>query len=118
MDLMKILKRNWSGNQYPNGVLSTPRFISEEMTGIPDICGTDEFISGTVFSSLTASCTPRYFNLRTENGIYQVVTPFWMLQSCVRDGDELILYGKVDHGRKTVLLITQKHFLKFKKEKE
>lgn len=113
MDLKRILSNNWSGIQLNNGVLSTPRFITTEFNNIPYVSGCDEFIEGTVFNSLTASCTPRYFSLSVNQDSYTVITPFWMLQSCVKDGDRIKIFGKVNHKEKIIMLLEYKHYLSF-----
>lgn len=113
MDLKRILSNNWSGLQLSNGVLSTPRFIIDENFDIPEITGGNEMIVGTVYNSLTSSCTPKIFNITTEKGNYTVITPFWMLQSCVRDDDKIKLFGKINHEKKIILLITKEHYLQY-----
>ncbi|WP_373262296.1 hypothetical protein [Hungatella hathewayi] len=113
MDLMQILSNNWSGIQLSNGVLSTPRFIIDENFDIPKISNHNETIVGTVYNSLTSSCTPRIFSLATEKGNYTVITPLWMLQSCVRDNDKIKLFGEIDHSEKIILIITKEHYLQY-----
>lgn len=113
MDLKKILSNNWSGIQLKNGILSTPRFISEKYMDIPKIDGENEIMYGTVMNSLNSSCTPRYFNLSIDSNDYTVITPFWMLQSCVRDGDHIEIYGNTDHVKKIILMIDKTHYMKF-----
>lgn len=111
MDLKYILSNNWSGIQLRDGVLSTPRFIIDENMDIPEITGNNEIIIGTIYNSLTSSCTPRIFSLSTNKGEYTVITPFWMLQSCVRDNDKIKIFGKINHSKKIILLIDKEHYL-------
>lgn len=113
MDLKQILSNNWSGIQLSNGVLSTPRFIIDENFDIPKISSHNETIVGTVYNSLTSACTPRIFSLATEKGNYTVITPLWMLQSCVRDNDKIKLFGEIDHSEKIILIITKEHYLQY-----
>lgn len=113
MDLKHILSNNWSGIQLKNGVLSTPRFIIDENMDIPEMNGKDELITGTVFDSLTSSCMPRVFGLSTILGEYTVITPFWMLQSCVKENDKILLYGNVNHDTHTIVLINKEHYLQY-----
>lgn len=113
MDLVPILERNWSGIYVKPGVLSTPRFIINGDFEIPPENGEDKVIKCLVLDGLTTACFPRHATVLYNDKIYELYTPFWMLQSFARDGDLLELCGNINEASHTIVLASSNHWVRF-----
>ena len=112
-DLKKIIKRNWSGIQVKEGVLSTPRFIDKNFTNIPEKEGEDKLIKVKVIDGTKSDLLPRVADVLYNGIIYKIITQMWKFQSFARDGDEMWIYGNVNEDKKIIILDEYKYYIKF-----
>lgn len=118
-DLKEIIKRNWSGIQVKEGVLSTPRFIDKTFTNIPEKKGKDKLIKVKVINGEKTDLLPRVADVLYKGEVYKIITQMWKFQSFARKGDIFWIYGNVNDEDKIIILDKYDHYLKFvNKEKE
>lgn len=113
MELLPILKRNWSGIYVKPGVLSTPRFVINDDFDIPKEDGQEKIITCTVIDGLTTACFPRHAKVLYQDELYDLYTPMWMLQSFARDNDILEVCGNVNEKNHTIILTSSDHWVRF-----
>lgn len=111
-DLKEIISRNWSGVQICDGVLSTPRFITNDYL-IPSYEGSKEVVKVTVLEGLTSSCFPRVAKVLYNNHEYKMITPVWKYQSFAHTGDEIECLAIVNDEKKTIFLPTNDCYIKY-----
>jgi len=112
-DLLTILRRNWSGIQVGPGVLSTPRFLDEPSISIPLETGKNKLLRCQVVSGIESANFPRKAKVSIQDKIYDVVTPFWMMQSFAKEGDVLELFGDINDTEQTILLMNKEHWIRY-----
>lgn len=115
-DLLEIIKRNWSGIQVDENVLSTPRFIDREnQHSIVDSYDRRKVIFE-VLDGLNSSMLPRSSKVIYNDQEYIVQTNLWKFQSFLKKGDIVECYACVNEDLKTILLPEEKCYLKFIKK--
>lgn len=111
-DLLEIISRNWSGVQIKEGVLSTPRFITN-ITTIPNYTDNLEVINVEVIDGLTSACFPRYASVLYKGEYYTMITPLWKYQSFAHRHDIIECLAHVDEETKTIFLPTNECYIKY-----
>ena len=106
-DLLLCLLNKWSTCAFTDSLTSTIRFVDEnDMTGktlkryfldtnLDYECTVQGFVSG----ALGTSFMPRRFNLNTDNGVVEVITPLWIFHQCVKDNDLVRVTGGMVDGK-------------------
>ncbi len=117
-DLLEIVKRNWSGIELPNGVLSTPRFIDRNSQELPKKEGIDKKITVEVTNGLESAMLPRVAKVSYHGEEYKIMSNIWKFQSFAHIGDILEIYGNVNEDKKVILLDDTKYYIKFIKKSE
>lgn len=103
-DLREIVKRNWSGIELPNGVLSTPRFIDVNNQELPKRNGIDKKVIVEVLEGIETAMLPRVAKVLYNGEEYKVLSNVWKFQSFAHVGDILELFGNVNDEERTILL--------------
>lgn len=114
-DLLEIISRNWSGVQIKEGVLSTPRFITN-ITNIPNYKEDYQEVIVEVVEGLTSSCFPRYAKVLYNNEIYTMITPLWKYQAFAHRGDIIKCLATVLDDNKTIFLPTKECYIEYLKK--
>ena len=104
----KTLANKWSSIQIAPGLLATLRFVYKpnEIPPNPVTTPIDSPIKveGVVIEDIGTNFIPRVFKIRTKTGAYTVVTYFWGFQSCVKNGDIVLVTGNL-HKNNTVVSV-------------
>ena len=109
-DLLLCLLSKWSTCAFTDTLTSTIRFVDdEEMTGevlkhffLNTDLDAECTIQGVVSEADGASFMPRRFNLNTENGVVEVITPLWIFHQCVKENDLVRVTGCMIDGKLAV----------------
>lgn len=117
-DLKEIVKRNWSGIQLANGVLSTPRFIDLNNMSIPKKNGEDKVVTVTVLEGIETAMLPRLAKVMYKEEEYQVLSTIWKFQSFAHTEDILEIYGNINEKEKTIILDDTNYYIKYLKKSE
>ncbi len=112
-DLKEIIKRNWSGIQVKEGVLSTPRFIDKNFTNIPEKKGKDKLVKVKVINGKKSDLLPRVANVLCNGETYKIITQMWKFQSFAKKDDIFWVYGNVNEDDKIIILDNYNHYIKF-----
>lgn len=112
-DLREIVKRNWSGIELPNGVLSTPRFIDVDHQEIPKKEGVDKKVVVEVLEGLESAMLPRVAKVLLNGEEYKIFSDIWKFQSFAHEKDVLEIYGNVNEEKKIILLDDTKYSIKY-----
>lgn len=115
-DLLEIIKRNWSGIQVDENVLSTPRFIDRDnQHSIVDDYEREKVIFE-VSDGLNSSMLPRTSKVLYKGEEYTVQTNLWKFQSFLKKGDIVECTASVNKDLKVILIPDEKCYLKFIKK--
>ena len=118
-DLLEIIKRNWSGIQVDENVLSTPRFIDRKKQHQTLETDNKKEIIFEVIDGFKTAMLPRRATVLYNGEEYNLETCIWKYQSFLRRGDVVKCYASINEGLKTILLEKEKSYVKFiKKGKE
>ncbi len=112
-DLREIIKRNWSGIELPNGVLSTPRFIDIDNQEIPKKEGEDKVVTVKVVEGLESAMLPRIAKVMYNGEEYKIISNVWKFQSFAHINDVIEVYGNVNDDKKTILLDDTNYYIKY-----
>lgn len=112
-DLKEIVKRNWSGIELSNGVLSTPRFIDLNNMSIPKKKGEDRVVTINVLEGIETAMLPRIAKVMYNDEEYKVMSPIWKFQSFAHPGDVIEIYGNVNEEEKTIILDNHNYYIKY-----
>lgn len=115
-DLKEIIRRNWSGIELDNGILSTPRFIDLENMSIPKKHGVDKEIEVKVIEGLYSVILPRVAKVEYKGKEYTVLSTLWKFQSFARPNDVCRIYGNIDEERKIIILDENKYYINYLKK--
>lgn len=112
-DLKAIIKRNWSGIQVKEGVLSTPRFIDKNFTNILEKKGKDKLVKVKVINGKKSDLLPRVADVLYNGETYKIITQMWKFQSFAKKDDIFWVYGNVNEDDKIIILDNYNHYIKF-----
>lgn len=115
-DLYEIIKRNWSGIQVDENILSTPRFIDRNNQHIPIDNKDRKVVRFEVIDSIKSSMLPRSSKVLYNNEEYTIITCLWKYQSFLRKGDVVECMCSINNNLKTLLLIDTDCYVKFIKK--
>lgn len=115
-DLEEIIRRNWSGIQINEDVLSTPRFIDKNNQHIPPDNNTREKITFEVIEGLQTAMLPRKAKVLYNNEEYTVLSCLWKYQSFLRKGDVVETIASINKELKTITLVDYNCYVKFLKK--
>ena len=112
---LEMLGNKWSSLQIGN-ILSTIRFVryTSECTFDLFTPGEDFIFSGEVILE-ESSFFPRVFYLSKDNHKIRVITYFWAFQSCVKNGDAVVVFGSYDKNKDTIYLSKKEHYIKYQR---
>lgn len=116
-DLLEIISRNWSGVQIEEGVLSTPRFITDK-TIIPNYNNNLKVINVEVIEGLTSACFPRYAKVLYNGDAYTMITSLWKYQSFAHRHDHIECLACVDEEKKSIFLPNNECYIKYLNKSE
>jgi predicted nucleotidyltransferase len=111
-ELDKILKHNWAGLQFKQGVLSTIRFIKKNKHYI-DLKGEEKTIEGIVISDKDTNFLPRVGTIKTDNGDIKVITYFWMFNAFLNNDEKVLIKGVYNKERSELYLVNREHWIKY-----
>lgn len=111
-DLLEIISRNWSGVQIKEGVLSTPRFITD-ITKIPNYNDDLKVVNVEVIDGLTSACFPRYAKVLYNGEYYTMITPVWKYQSFAHRNDRIECLAHVDEQSKSIFIPNNQCYIKY-----
>jgi predicted nucleotidyltransferase len=95
--ILKIFQRRWSGI-YINDNIKFIRFALKEKE-IPENIYyitppiNEIRVRGKVVDSFGSHFTPRVIKVRIDEKLFEVVSYYWLFFSCVRDGEEVEIFG-------------------------
>ena len=112
-DLLEIIKRNWSGVQVTEKVLSTPRFINRKIQQIPPDNNKREKIVFEVIDGFKTAMLPRVGKVLYNNEEYTVLTCLWKYQSFLKKGDVVETIASINHDLKTITLVDHDCYVKY-----
>ena len=112
-DLLEIIKRNWSGIQVSEKVLSTPRFIDRKKQHILPDNNKREIITFEVIDGFKTAMLPRQAKVKYNDEEYNLETCLWKYQSFLKKGDVVEEYASINHDLKTIILVDQDCYVKF-----
>ena len=118
-DLLFCLLNKWSTCAFTDKLTSTIRFVDEnDMTGellrhyFYDLNLEDECtLQGFVTEAEGTSFMPRRFNLNTNDGGVEVITPLWIFHQCVKENDLVRVTGCMVDGK--LIVRGYNHGIKF-----
>jgi len=112
----KTLANKWSAIQIKPGILNTLRFVYKEDEIPPNpISSPVEVliqIEGIVEEDVGANFMPRIFSVEIKNSVYAVITYFWAFQSCVKQGDKVLITGNLHQDGRTISVDSHSHGIK------
>jgi predicted nucleotidyltransferase len=99
----KTLANKWSSIQIKSGLLNTLRFVykKNEIPSNP-IEGSilrQAQIKGVVVEDIGVNFMPRVFKIKSSGIVHTIVTYFWAFQSCVKNGDNILVTGDLYENR-------------------
>lgn len=112
----KTIANKWSSIQIKPGLLNTLRFVYKK-NEIPEnpikgeVIGQTQ-IEGVVTEDIGTNFMPRTFKVKSNKDFYTIVTYFWAFQSCVKDGDKVVIAGNLHADGKTISVDSTKHGIK------
>lgn len=112
-DLKEIIRRNWSGIELSNGVLSTPRFVDLNKMSIPLKRGEDKVINVKVKEGITSAMLPRLAIVEYNKEEYEIYSTLWKFQSFAHTGDVLEVFANVDEKNKIIIIDESKYYIKY-----
>jgi predicted nucleotidyltransferase len=112
----KTLANKWSSIQIKPGLLCTLRFsyLDDEIPPDPTSLPVKQLvqIKGLVTDDIGTNFMPRVFKIDSEGSVCSVVTYFWGFQSCVRNGDYVMVTGNLHQDGKTISVDKRSHGIK------
>lgn len=109
----KTLANKWSSIQIKPGLLNTLRFVYKAgeipLNPITTEAERPIAIQGIVEDSDGANFMPRVFTVRAEQKLYTVATYFWAFQSCVKNGEEVLITGNL-HKNSAVISVDSREY--------
>ena len=115
-DLLEIIKRNWSGIQVDEDILSTPRFIDRDKQHQSLDTDDKKEITFEVLDGFKTAMLPRRATVLLDGKEYTLETCIWKYQSFLRRGDVVKCYASVNEKLKVILLEKEKSYVKFIKK--
>ena len=115
-DLLEIIRRNWSGVQVDENVLSTPRFIDRNNEHQTIETDNKKEIIFEVIDGFKTAMLPRRATVLYNGEEYKVETCIWKYQSFLRRGDVVKCYAYVNEDLKVILLDRENSYIKFIKK--
>ena len=112
-DLLEIIKRNWSGIQVDEKVLSTPRFINRNKQHIPPDNNKREKIVFEVIDGFKTAMLPRKAKVLYNGEEYTVLSCLWKYQSFLKKCDVVETFASINHDLKTITLIDHDCYVKY-----
>lgn len=118
-NLLLCLLRKWSTCAFTDELTSTIRFVDEsEETGLilkkyfynRDLSDAVT-VKGVVSNADGTSFMPRRFNLNTDSGVIEVITPLWIFHQCVEENDLVEVTGCMVDGK--LIVRGYNHGIKF-----
>ena len=116
-DLLEIIRRNWSGIQVDENVLSTPRFIDRNNEHQTIETDNKKEIIFEVIDGFKTAMLPRRATVLYNGEEYTVETCIWKYQSFLRRGDVVKCYAYVNEDLKVILLDRENSYIKFIKKR-
>jgi len=108
------LQRKWPALQLAPGLLDSIRFVYYPEETPPDPWALDKkeeiILQGEVVDDTHAVFMPRRFTVAADKN-YQIVIPYWGWYSPVRNKDKVKIKGVLLEDNKTVVLLSQEHYL-------
>lgn len=115
-DLLEIIKRNWSGIQVDEDVLSTPRFIDRNNSHMSVATNNMKVLRLEVIDGFKTAMLPRRATVLYNGEEYLLETFLWKYQSFLRGGDIIECYGAINEDLKTIVLTDEDCYVKFIKK--
>lgn len=115
-DLLEIIKRNWSGIQIDEDVLSTPRFINRNKESIIPDNKKREKIIFEVIDGFKTAMLPREAKVLYNGEEYTVLSCLWKYQFFLRKGDIVETKASINKDLKTITLVDSNCYVKFIKK--
>jgi predicted nucleotidyltransferase len=107
----EILSYNWAGLQIERGVLSTIRFVKEELADELR-CGRTRIFRGKVLEKEGTNFMPRIGFVKTKKSIVRVLTYNWMFNNFLKKGDKVLIRGGYCKKNNTLYISNKKHWIK------
>lgn len=112
----KTLANKWSSIQVSPGLLTTLRFVYKQNEIPPNPITTPVVssiqIKGKVIEDVGTNFVPRVFQIKSGSKIYTVATYFWAFQSCVRNGNQILVTGSLHQDALTISIDKSSHGIK------
>jgi len=115
-DLLEIIKRNWSGIQIDENVLSTPRFVDKNNQHILPNNKNKRVVKVEVIDGFKTTMLPRWGKVKYNGEEYKIETCLWKYQSFLKKGDVIECFASINDDLKTITLTNEDCYVKFIKK--